>query len=225
VGALLQGRVALVTGGTDRGIGAGLAAGLADEGAIVATTGGFASRESVEREFASAVRTNGPLDLVVHAHLDPDALTVAELSDTDEPAWERRCEMLLREALSVAQAAFGSFAGRGGHLVFVTPTVGMSGAIGLAPYASAVEAVRALAKSAARQWGELGIRVNCVAPPVEVVDPARDLSGPWLAPVALGRGPDARTDVAPAVALLSADAAHFVTGTTLVVDGGILMAP
>ncbi|HZP29342.1 MAG TPA: SDR family oxidoreductase [Acidimicrobiia bacterium] len=46
-----------------------------------------------------------------------------------------------------------------------------------------------------------------------------------MAPVALGRAPDARTDVAAAVALLSADAAQFVTGTTLVVDGGILMMP
>jgi NAD(P)-dependent dehydrogenase (short-subunit alcohol dehydrogenase family) len=224
VGGLLEGRVALVTG-AERGVGAGLAAGLADEGATVATTGGFASRESADRGFTDAVRAHGPLDLVVHAHVDPDALTVAELSGTDEAAWERRCETLLREALWVAQAAFASFAGRGGHLVFVTPTVGMSGAIGLAPYASAVESVRALAKSAARQWGALGIRVNCLAPPVETVDPSLDVSGPWLAPVALGRGPDARTDLAPAVALLSADGAHFVTGTTLVVDGGILMAP
>ena len=171
------------------------------------------------------VRATGPLDLVVHAHTDPDALTLAELADTDEAAWERRCEALLREALWVAQAAFAAFADRGGHLVFVTPTIGMSGAIGLAPYASAIEAVRALAKSAARQWGEFGIRVNCVAPPVEVVDPFRRISGPWLAPVALGRETDPRTDLAPAIALLSADAAHFVTGTTLVVDGGILMAP
>jgi 3-oxoacyl-[acyl-carrier protein] reductase len=224
VGGLLEGRVALVTGG-ERGIGAALVGGLTDEGATVATTGRFASRESAEREFASAVGAHGPLDLVVHADVDPDALTVTELSALDEAAWEHRCETLLREALWVAQAAFTAFAGRGGHLVFVTPTVGMSGAVGLAPYASAVEAVRALAKSAARQWGELGIRVNCVAPPVETVDPSRGVSGPWLAQVALGRGPDARTDLAPAIALLSADAAHFVTGTTLVVDGGILMAP
>jgi NAD(P)-dependent dehydrogenase (short-subunit alcohol dehydrogenase family) len=221
---LLAGRVALVTG-AGLGIGAGLAAGLADEGATVATTDDLGSREAVEREFASAVRANGPLDMVVHAQVDPDALTVTELFDTEEPEWERRCETLLREALWVAQSAFTAFTGRGGHLVFVTPTVGMSGAVGLAPYASAIEAVRALAKSAARQWGEAGIRVNCVAPPVETVDPARNVSGPWLAPVALGRGPDPRADLAPAVALLSADAAHFVTGTTLVVDGGILMAP
>jgi NAD(P)-dependent dehydrogenase (short-subunit alcohol dehydrogenase family) len=221
---LLAGRVALVTG-ADRGIGQALALGLGDAGATVATTGALESRAGVEAAFDGAVRAHGSPDLVVHAHVDPDALTVAELSDTDEAAWDRRCEALVREGLWVAQAAHAAFAGRGGHLVFVTPTVGMSGAIGLAPYASAVEALRALAKSAARQWGEAGIRVNCVAPPVEVVDPGAGVAGPWLAPVALGRAPDARTDVAPAIALLTADGAHFVTGTTLVVDGGILMAP
>jgi NAD(P)-dependent dehydrogenase (short-subunit alcohol dehydrogenase family) len=224
MGGLLEGRVALVTASRD-GIGHELALGLEDAGATVATTGQLATRAAVARGFATAADVYGRVDLVVHAHTDPDALTVAELAATDESAWERRCEALVRQAFWVAQSAHAAFAGRGGHLVFVTPTVGLSGAIGLAPYASAVEAVRALAKGAARQWGEAGIRVNCVAPPVEIVLPEAGVTGPWLAPVALGRTPDARTDVAPAVALLSAEAAHFVTGTTLVVDGGIVMAP
>ena len=223
--SLLDGIVAVVTGASDRGIGPGLAAGLVDEGATVFATGGFSSRDDATRAFASVVDAQGHLDLVVHAHVDPDVFALAKLSETDEPAWERRCELLLREALWVAQGAYTAFGNRGGHLVFVTPTVGMSGAIGLTPYASAVEAVRALAKSAARQWGGSGIRVNCVAPPVEAVAPDRGLAGPWLAPVALGRATDARRDVAPAVALLTAPAAHFVTGTTLVVDGGIVMVP
>jgi NAD(P)-dependent dehydrogenase (short-subunit alcohol dehydrogenase family) len=50
-------------------------------------------------------------------------------------------------------------------------------------------------------------------------------AGLALAERALGRDPDARADVAPVVALLAADAAHLVTGATIPVDGGVVMAP
>jgi 3-oxoacyl-[acyl-carrier protein] reductase len=113
--------------------------------------------------------------------------------------------------------------GRGGRIVFVTPTVALTGAAQLVPYASAVEGIRALAKSAARQWGTDGITVNCVAPPVELLGDAT--SPPGLEAAALGREPDARADVAPVLALLAAPGAHFVTGTTIVLDGGRVMAP
>jgi 3-oxoacyl-[acyl-carrier protein] reductase len=86
--------------------------------------------------------------------------------------------------------------------------------------------MRAMAKSAARQWGERGITVNCVAPPVELMAPARGApDGLALTEPPLGREPDARADVAPVVALLAAAPAHFVTGATIPVDGGLVMAP
>jgi len=107
----------------------------------------------------------------------------------------------------------------------VTPIVGLIGAAGLVPYATAVEGMRALAKSAARQWGEAGITVNCVAPPVEVVAEVGTPAPPPVGGRPLGRMPDVRTDVAPVVAMLVAEAAHFVTGTTITVDGGVVMAP
>jgi 3-oxoacyl-[acyl-carrier protein] reductase len=224
VTALLAGRVALVTGG-DSSIGRELTLGLADQGATVAVTGRFDSREAAAAAFGDAAAANGPIDVVVHSPFDPDALVAETLADTDVASWARRCEALLLEALWCSQAAYGAFAGRGGHLVFVTPTVALSGAAGLVPYTTALEGIRALAKSAARQWGEFGIRVNCVAPPVEIVEPATGARGPWIGELALGRAPDARTDLAPVVALLTAEAAHFVTGATVTVDGGILMAP
>jgi len=222
--ALLAGQVALVTGG-ESSIGRELALGLADLGASVAMGGGFGSRDAATAAFATATDRHGPIDVVVHVPLAADALVVATLADTDVEAWERRGEALLLEALWCSQAAHRAFEGRGGHLVFVTPTVALSGAAGLVPYTTALEGIRALAKSAARQWGGLGIRVNCVAPPLELVDPAAGVAGPWIGELALGRAPDARTDVAPVVALLTAEAAHFVTGATVAVDGGILMVP
>jgi 3-oxoacyl-[acyl-carrier protein] reductase len=117
--------------------------------------------------------------------------------------------------------------GRGGTIVFVIPTVAMTGAAGLVPYATAMEGQRALVRSAARQWGALGIRVNCVAPPLEMMGDtvvATEEAAP-LNTSALGRLPDGRGDFAPVIAMLASAGGHFVTGTTIPVDGGVWMAP
>jgi len=244
--SLLSGCGALVVGG-GTGLGRELAWGLTDAGAAVAVLGptgqepavaealradgrravgvhaAVDTRAAAAAAFAAVVDELGPLDLVVHALTDPAALTPAAILDTDPSAWDARCEAVLRGALACAQAAWTQLHARGGRIVFVTPTVGLSGVARLVPYASAVEGTRALAKSAARQWGADGITVNCVAPSVGLVG---DAAGPPGAEApALGRDADGRTDVAPVVALLAAAGAHFVTGTTITVDGGSVMAP
>jgi NAD(P)-dependent dehydrogenase (short-subunit alcohol dehydrogenase family) len=224
---MLAGRVVLVTGGRT-GIGREIALGLEDAHAtVLVVDGDFASRAAAEGAFADARETTGPLDAVVHAFVDPAALTTEPLTETAEADWDRRCEAMLRAALHCCQAAGRELSSRGGSLVFVTPTIALTGAAGLVPYATAVEGTRAMAKSAARQWGEWGVTVNCVAPPVELMAPdgTPAPTGLALAARALGRKPDARADVAPVVALLVADAAHLVTGATIPVDGGSVMAP
>lgn len=209
---MLAGRVVLVTGG-GTGIGRGIAFGLADVGATVAVVAGpISSRADAEHAFAESAAPVRPVDAVVHALVDPDALVPAPLRDTDEASWDRRCEAVLRTALWCCQAAFGALAERGGRLVLVTPTVGLTGGAGLAPYATALEGMRSMAKSAARQWGGHGITVNCVAPPVELMAPH-------------GVDTDVRAQVAPVVAMLVSDPARLVTGGTVVVDGGHVMAP
>jgi NAD(P)-dependent dehydrogenase (short-subunit alcohol dehydrogenase family) len=224
---MLAGRVVLVTGG-DRGIGQAIALGLEDAHATVAVVDGdFASLADSEAAVGRVRESAGPLDAVVHAFVDPAALTMQPLADTTDADWDRRCEAMLRAALYCCQAAGRELSARGGRLVLVTPTIALTGAAGLVPYATAVEGMRAMAKSAARQWGGSGITVNCVAPPVELMAPAGtpNPAGLALAGRALGREPDARRDVAPVVALLAADAAHLVTGATIPVDGGSVMAP
>jgi 3-oxoacyl-[acyl-carrier protein] reductase len=223
---MLAGRVVLVTGG-GTGIGRGIALGLADaDAAVVAADGPIRSRAEAERAFAEATEGVGSVDAVVHALADPDALTAVRLEETDEASWGTRCEAVLRTALWCCQAAFVHLSGRGGRLVLVTPTVGLTGAAGLVPYATAVEGMRALAKSAARQWGEYGITVNCVAPPVELMAPAGEvMARSAIGAAALPRPPDGRADIAPVVAALVADPTRSVTGATLAVDGGVVMAP
>ncbi|HEY6317396.1 MAG TPA: SDR family NAD(P)-dependent oxidoreductase, partial [Acidimicrobiia bacterium] len=166
--------MALVVGG-GTGLGRELAWGLADAGAAVGVVGptgqepavaealeadgrravgvhaAVDTRAAAAAAFAAAVNELGPLDVVVHALTDPAALTPAAILDTDASAWDTRCESALRGALACAQAAWTQLHARGGRIVFVTPTVGLSGVARLVPYTSAVEGTRALAKSAARQ--------------------------------------------------------------------------
>jgi NAD(P)-dependent dehydrogenase (short-subunit alcohol dehydrogenase family) len=224
---MLAGRVVLVAGG-GTGVGQSIARGLEDADAtVVVVDGGFASRKEADIAFAGARDATGPIDAVVHAFVDPAALTNAPLADTPEADWDRRCEATLRAALYTIQAAAQELWERGGPLVLVTPTIAFTGAPGLVPYSAAAEGMRALAKSAARQWGERRITVSCVAVPVELMAtvPAAGPTGLALTEPALGRDPDARRDVARVVALLVSDPAPFVTGVTIPVDGGVVMAP
>jgi 3-oxoacyl-[acyl-carrier protein] reductase len=106
-------------------------------------------------------------------------------------------------------------------LVYVVPTIGLTGAAGFAPFATAAEGVRALAKGVAKTWGVDGITVNTIAYAL-TGDPATMSHS--LVPPALGSTGDVEADIAPVIALLSSPDAHFVTGSTLVLDGGIWTA-
>ncbi len=142
--------------------------------------------------------------------------------ELDEVDWELRGEALLRAALHDCRRAYAALRGRGGRIVLVTPTIAIVGADGFAPAAMAFEGMRTLAKTAARQWGHLGITANCVAPSLDAFGIAHDVDGPVVP--ALGRVPT-MTDVARVVASLLGDAGAAVTGTTVIVDGGVVMAP
>ena len=139
---------------------------------------------------------------VIRVGCEPDALVAEPLIDTEESSWEQRCEAVVFDALSRAQEALSSFGGGGGRIIFVMPSASLLGAVGLVPLTAALEGVRALAKSAARQWADRGITVNCV-----VGDIAR------------------RDEIAGVVDFLGGAAGGAITGQTIVVDGGSVMLP
>jgi NAD(P)-dependent dehydrogenase (short-subunit alcohol dehydrogenase family) len=207
---------------------AGAAADVADTGARATRLAvAFGTRAEVEAVFVEADRALGPIDIVVHTAVDPVAIDAVPLADMDEDRWEAVWEGTMRSSLLCCQAAFTHMAGRGGRIIFSTPTVSMSGAAGLVAYAAAVEGQRLLAKSAARQWGSHGITVNCVAPAPAggEVDESGGRHHLPLNPAPLGRPGDPETDIGPAVVFLASDAGHFVTGATIALDGGVWMAP
>ena len=216
----LDGRSVLITGATV-GLGRDLAAAFTDSGAIVAAVdGGYDTREAADAAFAP----HGSVDAVVHAHVDPRALVAQSLADTTEQAWDERSEGVLRDALFTLQAAHRAFGDRGGRIVVVTPTIAVTGSDALVPYVTAVEGMRALAKSAARQWGRHGITVNCVAPPMDLVAPGTPTPHAFVTEPALGHGAGI-DDVAAAIALFVGADALGITGATVVVDGGTVMVP
>lgn len=182
--------------------------------------------DATREEARAALREHASVRAVVHVCGDRRATVAAPLLDTGAADWDTRGERLVREALVTLQAAHDTLTDAGGgRIVVVTATAGISGAGALVPCLTAVEGVRALAKSAARQWGDRGITVNTVLVPLELIDPNAAPLVSFLSPAARGREATLLDDVASAVAWLAGPTGTHVTGASIVVDGGSVMAP
>lgn len=220
---MLDGRVVLVTGAS-AALGAGVVRALRAAGATVGVVDGdLADRDGAVQAVAAAVAEVGRPHALVHAVVEPAALLPTPLADVSDEQWWASWEVTMRTSLWLCQAVHEHVAGNDGRVVFLTPTVGMSGGADLAPLAAASEGQRLLAKSAARQWGADGITVNSVA-----VSPGLlglDVGDMALSAPALGRVGDPEADLGPVVAFLCGADSHFLTGATLVADGGVWMAP
>jgi len=164
-------------------------------------------------------------DVAVFAAIDPAWLHPRPVVELDDAEWERRAEAPVRAALWTAQAAFPYLRRRDGRLILVCPTVAMEGAAGLVPFASAAEAQRMLAKSAARRWGGEGITVNVVSPAVDVFVPSLAGTDAGRVPPSLPDSGDPLAGVATAVVWLASREASAITGATIGADDGALMAP
>lgn len=180
----------------------------------------------VERTIHTIVDNEGRLDGVVHnstsslspVPVDPMALSMQDLRD--------HVAVSLRGAYLLARHALGPLKQSKGSMVLLTSEAGFEGKMRLAPYAAVKGAVRGLARSWAREWGPHGVRVNCVAP--LAVSPAVEegfAKDPTMAGRVLGRHPmgylgDPVRDIGPVVQFLLSESARYVTGVTIMVDGG-----
>jgi 3-oxoacyl-[acyl-carrier protein] reductase len=161
---------------------------------------------------------DGWVRAIVFVPVDAGLLGPAPLGPDDE--WDDRCEHLLALGLHVAQAAHALMAGGGGQLVLVLPDLGLTGAAGHVALATSLEGLRALTKSAARQWGEAGINTAIVVAPSHLFDADAEeasVAGTIAEPDVEG--------IADVLAALLGPAGDALTGVTLPVDGGVLMVP
>ncbi len=242
---MLSGQVALVTGAS-RGIGAAIAATLAGAGATVVGTatseggaasitqalGGnnrgavldIASEDSVQA-LISDLKSNeaAPTIVINNAGITRDNLLL-RLKAED---WDAVLSTNLSGVYRVCKACLrGMMKARHGRIVNIASVVGIMGNPGQANYAAAKAGIIGFSKSLAREVGSRNITVNVVAPGFIDTDMTRvlteDQRAAMLVQVPLGRLGDAR-EIAAAVVFLASDAAAYITGETLHVNGGMLM--
>ena len=244
----LSGRVAIVTGAS-RGLGQTFARALANAGADVAITSRtLESLRPFQREIESMGRRAVPLTLDVHdeasirqmadaAHQAFGQIDILvnnagcnvrkKAADVTWADWNLVLDTNLRGAFFVAQAVARHMLPRGaGRIINIGSVTSVFGYAGLGPYGASRGGIRQLTMSLADDWGPHGITVNCLAPgwfkteqnKVMYDDPE------WVAylvdRIPLKR-PGRPEDLEGAIVFLASDASAYITGQTLLVDGGI----
>jgi len=249
VNAVLNNRVAIVTG-AGQGVGEGISHKLASLGAnvIIAARraetgepvaeeirklGGSAncivtdvtSRSSIESCIADTIELHGRLDVMIHNAFA--GAVASRLEETPEDAWFQMSYTSAWASFWCAQAAYRHLKRSDqGRLIFITSPSGIEGSANIPLYSPVKAAQRAIAKSLAREWGPEGITVNCIAPVAETPSLASafaqvpTLRGSIEARTPLGRIGDPTEDIGGVAAFLAGADSRYVSGQTIVCDGG-----
>ncbi|MGW5051775.1 3-oxoacyl-[acyl-carrier-protein] reductase [Actinokineospora sp. NPDC004072] len=232
-----MGRSVLVTGG-NRGIGLAIARAFAEQGDKVAVThrgsgapeGLFGVRcdvtdaASVDTAFAEVEDAHGPVEvLIANAGITDDTL----LMRMDEEQFTRVLDANLTGAWRVTKRATRNMLkARFGRIVYISSVVGMMGSPGQVNYAASKAGMIGMARSIARELGARNITANVVAPGFVATDMTEQLTEERrkqiLASVPAGRY-GSTEEIAAAVTFLASDAAAYITGAVLPVDGGLGM--
>jgi len=245
--ALLQGKRALITGGTT-GLGLTIAERFLREGALMVITGrdhalgeragqalgpearfiaaDAADPDAVASSVAAAAEHLGGLDVLVN---NAGVGVIARLTDTPLADYDRVMNVNVRGYLLYAQHAYPHLARHRGCMIHIASDAGIWGEQAIGLYSVAKAAVVMLGKMLALDGGPDGVRSNVLCPgdiwpgmrhmgPPGDPDRGED-DGDWPVPP-IGRIGQAR-DVAAAAVFYASDEAEFITGTTLLVDGGM----
>lgn len=245
----LTGRVALVTGGS-RGLGRAMARGLALAGADLAIVSRaeedlrtaldeiLAGTERAGVYVAADLTRRGEADRVASEVLDrlgrvdilvsnAGANVQQVLDEVTDEAWDDVLNVHVHTAMALSRGLAEQMKARGwGRLVYISSVLGLKGLRRRTAYSAAKAALMGMARTQAVELGPYGVTVNCIAPGPFATDVIGRLSPEELEVVndwtALERRGQPEEIVGPLL-LLASDAGAYVTGTTLVVDGGWLV--
>jgi NAD(P)-dependent dehydrogenase (short-subunit alcohol dehydrogenase family) len=200
-----------------------LAADVAAEVDGVAGSGDAIDRADAERLFAEAESGFGGIDGVV------DIIGMSQyqsLLEVDDEAWNWHHDIVLRHAFLAVQLGGRALSRTGGgSMVFVASVSGLTGAPNHAAYGAAKAGLMSLVRSAALELGPSGIRVNAVAPGVVWTPRVSAFLGEEGRARNVANAPLRRVaqpaDIAAAILFLVSDLSGYVSGQTLVVDGGV----
>lgn len=250
----LHGRIAVVTGGS-HGIGRGIAVALAShgcniafcysrdhEGSIetiaqveaagakaIAVRADVSSRDQVDAVIRSTVDEFGQIDILVN---NAAVLTVTPLLDMKEDEWDRVVDVNLKGYFLMGQAAAREMVrhGRGGRIINLGSVLGEWPLPGRTHYCATKAGIVMLTKVWAIELAEYGITANVIEPgtiesemtaPMLATDAQRRL---MTAPIPLGRI-GRSIDIGEAAAFLASNEASYITGATLLIDGGLTISP
>lgn len=201
--------------------GAALVAALGD--AVAFVPGDVADPQVAARAVATAVARFGHLDtLVNNAHASRQA-PFTELTDAQ---WALSFDTGLTATRQFMLAAYPELRKHGGSVINFGSGAALDGQPTQAAYAAAKEAIRGLSRVVANEWAADAIRVNVVCPIALTAGVAAwkekfpELHAATLEKIPLGRFGDPERDVAPVVAFLASDDSRYMTGQTLLADGG-----
>ena len=243
-------RVSLITGGS-RGIGKAIALQLASQGvqvavnyisnqeaadevvkliekqgaSAVAVQGDVTKRADVERIFTTTAETLGPVEILVNnAGIISDSLLM-RMSDED---WDSVIDLDLRSIfLCTREAIRTMLRNKWGRIINIGSVVGLRGNSGQANYAAAKAGMVGFTQSIAKEVASRNITVNCVAPGYVETDIVEDLPVDLKQSI-MDRVPVGRfgypEEIAGMVGFLASEAASYVTGQAIAVDGGLVIS-
>jgi NAD(P)-dependent dehydrogenase (short-subunit alcohol dehydrogenase family) len=245
----LSGKVAIVTGG-GRGIGRAIALGLANSGASVAVASRTqkevdAVAEEIKRSGGKALAVvtdltvNEQLENLVHAALKEfgkiDILVnnaarsfLRSLMDLREDGWDKVFNTNVRAVWLLSRlVARKMMEQKSGRIINITTVGAEKAELGMAAYGCSKAALKMLTRCMAREWAQFGIQVNAVGPGLTKTDFSKPIwSNPEVAKhvsaaIPMGRLAEPE-EIVGSVLFLASDAARFITGHSIYVDGGSL---
>ena len=250
--ARLSGQVAIITG-AGQGVGKGIAMAMARNGArcVIADVnrengekvkeeiealGGEAifvscdvtRREETQATVDACIKAFGQLDILVNnaqrAPIKPTPL----MDHTDEIV-DLCFNTGFRGTLYFMQAAYPHMRERGGRIINLGSGAGLEGMAGQGAYGAGKEAIRALSKTAAREWGPEGIHVNILCPLAKspgvaaMLEQAPEMEKRMTYGHPIARVGECEEDIGGVAVFLASEDARYVTGQTLMADGGAYM--